>query len=163
MFNRKSIALAAFTVALIGAAILFTGLNNTSAQGLRLAGSYVFMTAGGSTTEATIGVVTFDGNGNITGGALELHIPRSAVAPGQTGRTVIPVQVTGGSYTLNANGTGSTSAVAQAPPPIGTLTRNYSLVVVESTGSVATRLRGVQIEPTVAGNLGYFELVRIGN
>jgi hypothetical protein len=127
-----------------------------------LQGSYSFVTAGGSTTEATIGVVVFDGNGNTTGGTLELHIPRSAVAPGTTGRTAIPVQVMGGSYSLNADGRGTASAVVLAPPPLGTLTRNYSLVVLESVGPLATRLRGVQIEPTVAGQLGYYELVRTG-
>lgn len=163
MFNRTSITLAVLTVALIGAVIAFTPGSDTSAQGLRVQGTYAFVTAGGSTTEATIGVVTFDASGNATGGTLELHIPRSAVAPGQPGRTVIPVQVVGGTAALSADGKGTASAVADAPPPIGRLTRNYSLVVLESSGGVATRLRGVQIEPTVAGNLGYFELVRIGN
>jgi hypothetical protein len=164
ILNRKSLLLVAVVVSLVavtlgiisrsGQAVAQPGFSNASLQG-----TYAFVTDGGSPTEATFGLLVVDGNGNITSGNLTLNVPRSVLVPGATGRTTVPAVVTSGSYTINANGTGSTSAMASIPGQV--LTRNYDLLVTEADGSTALELQAIQIEPTLGGGLGYFALKKI--
>ncbi len=124
-----------------------------------LKGTYAFVTAGGSPTEAAYGLIVADGNGNITSGKLTLNVPRSVLVPGAAGRTTVPATVTSGSYTVNADGTGSASATASIPGQI--LTRNFDTTIVELDGAVAKEVALGQIEPTLGGGLGYYALKRV--
>lgn len=162
ILNRKSLFLMAVVVLL--AAVTFGVIsrrNQAVAQGgfnnSYLRGTYAFVTAGGSTTEATIGVLTADGNGNITSGSLRLNLPAGAV--GNPERISLPATVTSGTYTINPDGRGRSDATAAIPG--ATLVRTYDTVITEVDGDVATKVQMVQRENTTAGNLGYFALHRI--
>jgi hypothetical protein len=161
--NRKPLIVMAVVISLAAAAVVFFARSGSKAvaQGgfnnSYLRGEYAFITAGGSTSEATIGVLVADGAGNITSGSLRLNLPPGAV--GNPERVSVPATVVSGTYTINADGTGRSDAVAQIPG--STLVRTYDTVITEVDGDVAEELQMVQRQNTTAGNLGYFALKRI--
>lgn len=164
ILNRQSLFLMAIVALLTAVAIgVIARRNHAVAQGgfdnSYIRGTYAFVTVGGSTTEATIGVITADGNGNITSGSLRLNLPAGAV--GNPDRISLPATVTSGTYSVNSDGTGRADATAAIPG--ATLVRTYDLVItdVDEDGRVAEEVFMVQRQNTTAGNLGYFALKRI--
>ena len=87
-----------------------------------LTGTYVFDFSGvsGANSLSEIGEFTADGNGNITGGSIDI-----------SGEAANPYQITGSTYTVNSNGSG-TLALATSDPTFPML--NFTLYVV-SKGS----------------------------
>jgi hypothetical protein len=109
MKNRMRVVIMT-AILLVGMAVWLPGLRSrrVAAQSPVLMGSYGFTLtvayAGGDTPGALMGVVTFDGAGNATSNATLVQVdgdPRAnTVQVGQTGQTT-------GTYTLNADGTGT--------------------------------------------------------
>lgn len=167
LLSRKSVLLIAVVISLIGASVAVVphwGTDAVAQDGFSnasVSGTYAFVTAGGSPTEGTIGVLVADGNGNVTGGTLILNVPRDVLVPGAEGRTQLPAQVASGTYAINADGTGTVSATASIPGQ--TLVRNFDLVISGTDGSLATECTLSQIEPTLGGGLGFFAIKRIGD
>jgi hypothetical protein len=165
--NRKSFVLVVVVLALVGAMVTMLprlgGKNSAQAQqGPTLRGTYGFFTAGGSPTEAALGRLVADGNGNLTASSIILNLPTSVLVPGAPGRRSIPVAVTGGTYTVNADGTGESSATIQIPgqAPQG---RSYDLLVTQVDNGVVTEAYLAQREFTTGGGLGYYRLKRVSN
>jgi hypothetical protein len=97
-------------ILLIGAAAWLPGLRSrrVAAQSPALMGSYGFLLtqefAGGDLPGALLGVATFDGAGNVTSSLTQVQVDgnpqATTVQTGQSGQTA-------GTYTVNADGTGT--------------------------------------------------------
>ena len=168
MLTRRTVFLLAAAISLVAIAVSIVprwGVSSVSqAQAgftnASLKGKYAFVTAGGSPAEATLGLLTSDGNGNITNATLRLNVPTSVLQPGATGRSVVPA--TGnGTYTVNADGTGTATATVNTAA--GVLSRSFEFVISRADGSTATEVQLSQREPTLAGGLGFFALERLSN
>ena len=113
-------------VLLIGIALSFPEfrLPRVAAQGPALTGSYgfsgsstVFAPASNTSPIAVVGVLRFDGAGNVTGSET---VVQPDTTPNATNVQSFPLQLSG-TYTLNADGTGTLNLTIQIPNsmPIG--------------------------------------------
>jgi hypothetical protein len=116
-----------------------------------LQGAYAGVTTIGHNVGSATAVSTFDGEGNFSGSGV-LNIP----SPGGQ-RLIIPITYTG-TYTVNANGSG-TAALTVTLPDGGELRLNDDVVITQATRHgrqlQATQVFSQRREPsqTVAGNL----------
>jgi hypothetical protein len=109
MKNRMRVVIMT-AVLLIGMAVWLPGLRSrrVAAQSPVLMGSYGFLLtqefSAGDTPGALLGVATFDGAGNVTSSLTQVQVDgnpqATTVQTGQSGQTT-------GTYTVNADGTGT--------------------------------------------------------
>jgi hypothetical protein len=114
MKNRSRVII--MTAVLLIGMVLWLPLRSrrVAAQSAGLTGSYGFTVTDLSNPSATLGVITFDGAGNVTGRATVVQPDPSPNA------TSVVVQQGGqftGTYTVNADGTGALTLQVGGPTP----------------------------------------------
>lgn len=126
MKNRSRVIIMT-AVLLIGIALWLPGLRSrrVAAQSAGLTGSYGFTQTDLSNPSATVGVITFDGAGNVTGSVTSVQPDPS---PNATAVVVQAGQFTG-TYTVNPDGTGTLTLQLGGPTP------NTSSFVITDGGS----------------------------
>jgi len=112
-------------------------------------GSYAFTATAGANVAGALGILTSDGEGNLGGSAI-VNLPKP-----DGGREVISQSING-TYTVNADGTGS-AALTVTLPDDSTIEENIDFVITKvkkiKGDKLAIELRGIEREAVEPGGL----------
>jgi hypothetical protein len=155
MFNKKSLFVPALVIS-----ISFLGVSAANAQTPRcytlasLQGDYAVVANYGANVAISLGVRSYDGNGNLTG----TFLINEPTAGSTTGARTIVTGTQTGTYTVNCNGTGQTKRILTTSTGI-TATQVDDFVItgaIVQNGLIATSIADADEVPSAIVPGGIF-------